>query len=77
MTVRTCSHCREETAHFNGTCAKCQQPAKKEYCSECHISFGLAETRVAIDRTRVVHEDCFKKLVARMELVRVAAQYVH
>ena len=61
MTVRMCSDCREETAHFNGKCAKC--PPK--FCCECNISFGLAEKRFAIDQKGVAHEDCYIKYVAR------------
>lgn len=30
MTVRRCVSCGEETAHFNGTCAKCPLPQTEE-----------------------------------------------
>lgn len=63
MTVKGCPKCREETAHFNGECAKCGF-GKKSYCAECHISFGLAETRVATPQGDV-HQDCYTKVFAR------------
>jgi hypothetical protein len=38
-----------------------QNGATKEFCAKCHMTFGSAEPRVAIDRTRVMHEDCYVK----------------
>lgn len=37
----------------------------KEYCEECHLSFGLAEKRVAFDKDKVAHEDCYMKILRR------------
>lgn len=42
-------------------------PQRKEYCDECHLAFGLAEKRVALDRTRVAHEDCYVKILRRQQ----------
>lgn len=65
MTVRGCPKCREETAHFNGVCAKCNFGAK-HYCCECNISFGLAEPRVAMTNG-VAHEDCYVKSLRKQQ----------
>lgn len=35
--------------------------APREYCERCHISFGLAEKRVAVALGKVMHEDCYAK----------------
>lgn len=71
MTVRICPECREETAHFNGVCAKC--PPK--FCCECNISFGSAEKRFAIAGKGVAHEDCYTKWFARQRQVTVYPRY--
>lgn len=31
------------------------------FCCKCHLSFGLAEKRVAIDTMRVMHEHCYQQ----------------
>lgn len=38
--------------------------AKKDYCAECHLSFGLAEKRVPV-HGGVVHTDCHEKIQHR------------
>lgn len=54
---------------------------KKDICCKCNLTFGLAEKRVAIDPTRVMHEDCYEKhlhdLAARAERIQVYARNVH
>lgn len=62
MTVKLCRPCGEETAHFNGVCAKCEGPSLK-YCCECNISFGSAEPRIAIGQKGVAHKDCYERHV--------------
>ena len=47
--------------------APAESQARKEYCAECHISFGSAEPRVALDRTHVAHEDCYVKILRRQQ----------
>lgn len=53
------------------------RPPPKEFCCKCHMSFGSAEPRVAIDMTRVMHEDCYLKHLHDMERLKIASGYVH
>lgn len=54
---------------------------KKEYCGKCHMSFGSAEKRVAIDRKTVMHEDCYVKhlheLQQRSNRISAFLRHVH
>lgn len=39
--------------------------AVRDYCCECHMSFGLAEKRFAVAVGKVAHEDCYVKIERR------------
>lgn len=38
----------------------------KTYCCKCHTAFSLAETRVAIDSLREMHENCYNQHLAEL-----------
>ena len=54
---------------------------KKEFCAECHMSFGSAEPRVALDQARVVHEDCYVKILhkqrERANRITAFSRHIH
>ncbi len=50
----------------------------KEFCCKCHMSFGTAEPRVAIDQKRVMHEDCYVKHLHHLSLrTQRITRFVH
>ena len=55
--------------------------AVKEICCKCHLTFGSAEPRVAIDSKRVMHEDCYGRhlheLSNRQQRVASFSRHVH
>lgn len=71
----------EETDESQVEQAPAKSQARKEYCAECHMSFGLAEPRVALDSTRVAHEDCYVKILRRQQErlnhIMVFSRHIH